>query len=85
MFIGPDVATSGGADGRLLLRGLRYDWSGGNYMWIWGLLIWVGHAAIATWSGPLMEGALLADTILGDVLNTWPASWFAAASSARAD
>jgi len=32
-----------------------------------------------------MEGAWLADTILGDVLNLWPASWFAAASSVRAD
>jgi hypothetical protein len=87
LFISPDVATSGGAVGRLRQggRGLKRDWSWCNDLWIWRLLCWVSHACSTIWSGLLMEWALLADTILGDVLNLWPTSWLGAASSARAD
>jgi len=84
LLFGPDVATGGGGAGRLL-GGLKCDWSRCNDLWIWRLLVWISHAGGAIWSGPLMEGAWLADTILGDVLNLWPASWFAAASSVCAD
>ena len=84
LFFGPDVATGGGAVGRLLW-GFKWDWSRCNDLGIWRLLCWVSNAGGAIWSSPLSEGAWLADTILGDVLNLWPASWFAAASSVGAD
>jgi len=84
LFVGPDVAACGGAACRLLAGG-KGDWSWCNDLWIWELLQGVGYTGGTIWSSGLIKAAWLANTILGDVLNAWPASWLAAASSVHTD
>lgn len=84
MLVGPDVAACGCA-ACWLLAGGKGNWSWCNDLWIWKLLQWVGCAGSTIWSSGLIKAAWLADTILGDVFNTWSASWLGAASSVHTD